>query len=85
MKTLDDFYRIDKVYHRKYALIKNAKVVLQGAEQCDIIDTIGEESIEIEGKCYLLNQFDEDTKYALLLLKDNIYRCEKEISAFYLE
>jgi len=85
MKTIDDYFRIDKVYHRKYALIKNAKLVLEGAKQCDIVDTIGEESIEIEGKCYLLSQFDDDTRHALLVLKDNIYRCEKEISAFYLE
>jgi hypothetical protein len=33
MKTLEDFYAIDKVYRQKYQLIKLAKLLLEDAIQ----------------------------------------------------
>lgn len=86
MKTLDDYKAIDLVYRQKYRWIKLAKELLKGATfYSDTTDVIGLDYIEIERKCYLLNQFHSDRQYSLRLINENINSCSKEITAFYFE
>lgn len=86
MKTLDDYKAIDLVYRQKYKWINLAKELLKGARfYTDVTDVIGLEYIEIERKCYPLNQFHSDRQYSLRLINENINHCSKEITAFYLD
>jgi hypothetical protein len=84
MKALDDFVAIDHVYRQKYKWINLAKELLKEARfYTDVIDVIGKDYIEIERKCYPLEQFNADRQYTLRLINENISQCSKKITAFY--